>query len=57
MELKILIVDNIPSQERALENILKEVGYKNVLTSRNSKEATDILEKNPDICLILTFNI
>ena len=54
MDFKILIVDNIPGQLRALENVLKEMGHKNVLTSRNAKDASDILDKNPDIDLVIS---
>ena len=50
----ILIVDNIPTQMRVLENILKQIGYKKVFTCRNAKEAMAIIVEHPDIGLVIT---
>jgi two-component system chemotaxis response regulator CheY len=54
MELKILIIDTVPAQLRALENILKQAGVERVLQARNTKDALEIVEKEPDINLVIS---
>ncbi|WP_127021163.1 tetratricopeptide repeat protein [Flagellimonas beolgyonensis] len=50
--LKILIVDDEPVNRRVLENHLNVAGYE-VLEANSGKEALKVLEKTPDIQLVL----
>ncbi|MFH0919671.1 MAG: response regulator [Fibrobacterota bacterium] len=54
MEFKILIVDIVPAQLRALENILVQAGCGKIFQAKNVKEAVGILEKEPDIRLVIS---
>lgn len=53
MDTKILIVDNVLGQLRALENILKGLGYKQIHSSKNAKEAMSFLVSNADAGLVI----
>jgi len=53
LNVKILLVDNIPGQLRALENLLKGMGFTSILTARDVKEAMTHLVAHSDIGLIL----
>jgi len=50
----ILLVDDIQPARETLSNILKVLGYKNFLEACNGEEAVELLEKNPDIQLIIS---
>jgi two-component system chemotaxis response regulator CheY len=54
MNLKILIIDTVPAQLRALENILKQAGVEKVLQARSAKDAMEIIEKETDINLVIS---
>ena len=52
--MKILLVDGIPAQLRALENILKQIGFSTIILSKNCKDAIAALEKEKDIGLVIS---
>ena len=54
MGTKILIIDPVQAQIRALENILKETGHEMIFASRTVEKAARILEKETDIGLIIS---
>jgi two-component system, chemotaxis family, chemotaxis protein CheY len=54
MDLKILVIDAVPAQLRALENILKQAGVEKVIQARNLKDALLVMEKETDINLIIS---
>src|SRR3989339_1320008 len=54
MDANILIVDNIPGQRRALENMLKEAGCTKVRASNDAKEAMAIITSEPGINTVIT---
>ena len=52
--MKILVVDDSSTMVRIISNTLKRIGYTNILTAFDGIEATEQLEKNKDIELIIT---
>jgi two-component system, chemotaxis family, chemotaxis protein CheY len=50
----ILIVNAVTAQFHALENILRQAGYKQVLHAKNVKGALETLEKEKDIGLVIS---
>jgi len=51
--IKILIVDDFATMRRILKNILKQLGFKNLLEADDGTTALDALEKN-DIDLVIS---
>lgn len=54
MKTKIVIIDNVPAQENLLENMLKQIGYESILKFRLIKDAMAVIEKEPDVGLIIS---
>jgi two-component system, chemotaxis family, chemotaxis protein CheY len=52
--IKILLVDGIPAQIRALDNILKQIGFSTVIHAKSYKEALTAIEKEKDVGLVIT---
>lgn len=51
--IKVLIVDDFATMRRILKNILKQLGFKNLLEADDGTTALDVLEKS-DIDLIIS---
>ncbi|MBF0469038.1 MAG: response regulator [Desulfamplus sp.] len=51
--IKVLIVDDFATMRRILKNILKQLGFKNLLEADDGTTALDALEKN-DIDLVIS---
>ncbi|MBF0204283.1 MAG: response regulator [Desulfamplus sp.] len=51
--IKVLIVDDFATMRRILKNILKQIGFKNLLEADDGTTALDVLEKN-DIDLVIS---
>ncbi len=51
--IKVLIVDDFATMRRILKNILKQLGFKNLLEADDGTTAIDTLEKN-DIDLVIS---
>lgn len=53
MEKPCLVVESIPAVQRALENLLKTSGCKNVLTTNSVEKAKTQLAQNPSIAALV----
>ncbi len=51
--IKVLIVDDFATMRRILKNILKQLGFKNLLEADDGTTALDVLEKS-DVDLIIS---
>lgn len=52
--IKILIVDDFATMRRIVKNILTQMGFKNFIEADDGTSAWDILQKEPDIKLIVS---
>lgn len=51
--IKVLIVDDFATMRRILKNILKQLGFKNLMEADDGTTAMDVLERN-DIDLVIS---
>jgi two-component system chemotaxis response regulator CheY len=52
--MKILVVDDSSTMRRIIVNTLAKLGYKNTIQAEDGLEAWEILQKNPDIDVVIT---
>ncbi|HEX16214.1 MAG TPA: response regulator [Deltaproteobacteria bacterium] len=57
MEMKILIVDDFATMRKILKNILKDLGYTDLLEAEDGKAALDILKKEKVDLVISDWNM
>jgi two-component system chemotaxis response regulator CheY len=55
--IKILIVDDFATMRRILKNILKQIGFKNILEADDGTTALDVLDKQPVDLIISDWNM
>ncbi|MEA2060949.1 MAG: response regulator [Thermodesulfobacteriota bacterium] len=55
--IKVLIVDDFATMRRILKNILKQIGFKNLLEADDGTTALDVLEKNTVNLVISDWNM
>ncbi len=55
--IKVLIVDDFATMRRILKNILKQIGFKNILEADDGTTALDVLDKQPVDLIISDWNM
>ncbi len=53
-EMKILAVDDFPTMRKIIRNLLRQIGYENVVEADDGATAVKILEKQDDVAFIIS---
>jgi len=53
-EMKILAVDDFPTMRKIIRNLLRQIGYENVVEADDGATAVKILEKQDDVDFIIS---
>ncbi|MCK5295441.1 MAG: response regulator [Alphaproteobacteria bacterium] len=52
--MKVIVVDDYKTMQRILKNLLKQIGFNNVVTANHGEEAFDILQSEGPFGLIIS---